>query len=61
MNFPRYQGSKDRGVEWLGNRLRVVRRLRYAVVTTLSMPGVSEVYVQVSAKLAIKPKVPVPA
>jgi hypothetical protein len=30
-------------------------------VTTLSMPGVNEVYVQVSAKLAIKPKVPVPA
>ena len=33
----------------------------YAVVTTLSMPGVDEVYVQVSEKLAIKPEIPVPA
>jgi hypothetical protein len=32
----------------------------YAIVTTLSMPGVDQVYMQVSAKLAIKPKVPVP-
>jgi hypothetical protein len=33
----------------------------YAVVTTLAMPGVTEIYSQVRAKLAVKPKVKVPA
>jgi len=31
----------------------------YALVTTVGMPGVSEIYAQVSAKVSIKPKVQV--
>jgi hypothetical protein len=31
----------------------------YALVTTVAMPGVNEIYAQVSAKVFIKPKVPV--
>jgi Subtilase family len=32
----------------------------YALVTTVSMPGVNEIYTQVRARVSIKPKVPVP-
>jgi hypothetical protein len=39
---------------------QIAGAIPYAVVTTLSMPGVNEVDVQVRAKLAIKPKIPVP-
>lgn len=31
----------------------------YAVVTTVTMPGVAEVYTQVRERVAVKPKVPV--
>jgi hypothetical protein len=31
----------------------------YAVIVTLTMPGIEEVYTQVMARVAIKPKVPV--
>jgi hypothetical protein len=31
----------------------------YALVTTIAMPGVTEIYAQVRARVSIKPKVPV--
>ena len=31
----------------------------YAVVTTVTMPGISEIYAQVRERIAVKPKVPV--
>jgi hypothetical protein len=40
---------------------QIADAIPYAVVTTLLMPGVNEIYVQVRAKLAIKPKVAVTA
>jgi hypothetical protein len=40
---------------------QIPEAIPYAVVTTLSMPGLNDIYAQVSAKLAIRPKVPVPA
>jgi hypothetical protein len=39
---------------------QIADAIPYAVVTTLSVPGVNEVYLEVRAKLAIKPRVPVP-
>ena len=31
----------------------------YALVTTVTMPGVNEIFAQVRAKVSIKPKIPV--
>jgi hypothetical protein len=39
----------------------VEETIPYALVATISMPNVNEIYAQVRARVSIKPRVPVPA
>jgi hypothetical protein len=65
----RWEGSRAAALSQNGNLSIVVQRepdeydepIPYAVVTTVKMPGVNEIYAQVRAQVAVQPKVQVTA